>query len=299
MLLLMLGLGAAIGAAPPEAPPAAAAGAIPPDDGVAATPPLQVAGSISDMDYPLEAIRANAQGTTGVRITVKPTGEVSGCVIERSSGHASLDAASCALVQTRFRYHPARTRSGAATSATVSRRIIWRLPEDGPGAPAMAAPPLNFTSGLLRVTFGGAPSERPRCAVETAGSTFEPVLPFQCFGFERVPPAGLAHAAIRVVSILHMQPEGFPAPPPLAVAGGALVAASAATIEVDPQGRIVGCTPVDAGSPVLPHGSQHAHVCDRLYLGMPAFVPLGGTANRRAAFGFQAYQVGEVTRPAT
>jgi TonB family protein len=299
MMLFLLPIAAMTFAAPP-APPAQPVGS---SSGrgteSAASPPLQIAGTISDMDYPIEAIRAEAQGTTAVRIIVKPSGEVGACEVEESAGHPALDAASCNLIQSRFRYQPARTSSGAATRAVVTRRITWRLPEGGSGDPASFLPPLHFASGLLRVTLGGAAQERPRCAAEATGPTFEPHLPVQCFGFERVTPAELADTPVKLVSIMRMQPEGAAPPPAAPVAGGTLVTASAATIEVDPQGRIVGCTPVDAGTPIAAGPQPQSHLCDNLYPGMPAFLPLGGTVNRRAAYEFQAYRVGAVTAPAT
>jgi len=279
-------------AQPPAPAPSPPAGGNSP-----ATQPRQIAGSISDADYPAEAIRQGAQGTTGIRIRVTATGDVAGCEVEQSSGNQALDKASCSLVTTRFRYQPARSASGAPTSAVVSRRITWRLPADDPQTLASALPLLNFTSGMMRVTFGGTATERPRCAAEFIGTTFQPHRPLQCFGMERAELADLADEPMRVVTILRLQPEGASPPPPSPVAGATLISASGATIEVDPQGRIVQCTPVTLPDPGSA-GTPQQHLCDSLYPGMPVFVPPGGSTNRRAAYQLEIYRSDSGTAPA-
>jgi len=292
--VLTILLAAALGT-PPGSPDAA-----PEAQKLEVTAPRQIAGSISDADYPAEAIRQGAQGTTEIRITVDPSGAVERCETEQSSGHAALDAASCQLVTSRFRYEPARTSSGTAITATISRRITWRLPHDVPITRvdvASALPLLKFAPGLLRVTLGGTATERPRCAAEAIGSAFEPHLPLQCFGLERAELAELAKAPKRVVTILRLQPEGTRPPPPSEVTGGTLASASAATIEVDPQGRIMQCTPVAVEQGSL--GETSGHLCDSLYPGVPAFDAPGGSTNRRAAYQLEVYRIDADARPAT
>lgn len=88
-----------------------------------------IAGSMSDDDYPPDAIRANASGTTTVSFDIGPDGRVGECGIAESSGSISLDDKSCALVRERFTYKPARGPDGSATSETRTQRITWRIPE--------------------------------------------------------------------------------------------------------------------------------------------------------------------------
>jgi protein TonB len=53
---------------------------------------------------------------------------VSGCEIIRSSGHKSLDDATCSILQRRARFTPARAADGQPIASTVvSPPIVWRL----------------------------------------------------------------------------------------------------------------------------------------------------------------------------
>ena len=79
-------------------------------------------------DYPVAAMRANLQGTAALRFTVLPNGRIGNCRIEKSSGHAVLDRASCRLVVARGRYRPARDVYGCPTSIEKTLRFTWQLP---------------------------------------------------------------------------------------------------------------------------------------------------------------------------
>lgn len=79
-------------------------------------------------DYPAEAQRNGEQGTVQVALTVDPTGKVSQCRVVLSSGSASLDGATCSILQRRARFLPARDASGRPVSDRVtSPPITWRL----------------------------------------------------------------------------------------------------------------------------------------------------------------------------
>lgn len=101
------------------------------------TPARQIAGGISDADYPAEAIRAEAQGTVEIDIAVNRDGRVTGCTTVSSAGHPALDSAPCQLVTLRFRYRSA-TAGGRAVAATLRRRITWKLPPSLPRPSASA-----------------------------------------------------------------------------------------------------------------------------------------------------------------
>ena len=89
----------------------------------------RVSGSISGAtDYPPAARRAGIEGSVGVRFTVETNGSVSDCKVTRSSGHAELDAATCRLIERRFRYEPARDAGGRPVPEAVSRTFDWLLP---------------------------------------------------------------------------------------------------------------------------------------------------------------------------
>ncbi len=82
----------------------------------------QIAGSITDSDFPDEVRRS---GTVGLRFTVAPTGRVSDCAVTRSSGSRVLDNLTCRLILARFRFRPARNAEGEAIASTVVGAHEW------------------------------------------------------------------------------------------------------------------------------------------------------------------------------
>lgn len=75
-----------------------------------------VSGEIRPRDYPRDASRAREQGSVVVNFDVRPDGRVGNCHIVKSSGSAELDRTTCALIEKRFRYEPARDASGRAVA---------------------------------------------------------------------------------------------------------------------------------------------------------------------------------------
>jgi len=63
-------------------------------------------------DYPAEAQQNGEEGTVQVALTVDVNGKVSGCTVIRSSSYASLDRATCNILQRRARFVPARDAAG-------------------------------------------------------------------------------------------------------------------------------------------------------------------------------------------
>lgn len=97
---------------------------------------VRVSGRLDNSDYPRSALRSGAEGTVSVEYIVGTDGRVSGCTVTRSSGHAELDATTCRLIELRFRYRPARDRSGAPAAETVRKTYDWMLPfKARPAAP--------------------------------------------------------------------------------------------------------------------------------------------------------------------
>ena len=84
-------------------------------------------GTIRDRDYPREASRAKAGGEVEVRFTIEASGRVSGCRVTRSSGDASLDQTTCALIEDRFRFRPATNASGEPVASQYRWRQSWWL----------------------------------------------------------------------------------------------------------------------------------------------------------------------------
>jgi protein TonB len=91
------------------------------------TRPLWRSGTIEDRDYPREARRARVGGEVEVRFTIEATGRVTGCRVSKSSGDAALDAATCRLIEARFRFKPATDTAGLAVASSYGWRQSWWL----------------------------------------------------------------------------------------------------------------------------------------------------------------------------
>ena len=89
-----------------------------------------VAGLLSDDDYPAFALRDEIEGTTGFRLRIGADGRVKGCTVTSSSGSLGLDVVTCRLMRSRATFAPARDRRGRAIEDHVSSRITWRIAED-------------------------------------------------------------------------------------------------------------------------------------------------------------------------
>ncbi len=79
-------------------------------------------------DYPASALAQGDVGTVQAKLTVDATGRVSSCAIVRSSGHDSLDSATCRILERRARFTPARDAAGKAIASTlVTPPVKWEL----------------------------------------------------------------------------------------------------------------------------------------------------------------------------
>ncbi|MBV9930369.1 MAG: energy transducer TonB [Alphaproteobacteria bacterium] len=79
-------------------------------------------------DYPAAARAQGLAGTVRFTLQVAPTGRVTACVIRASSGTALLDAATCRLLSSRARFHPARDARGRPTAGSANGQLTWSLP---------------------------------------------------------------------------------------------------------------------------------------------------------------------------
>jgi len=119
------------GAAPLPASPLPTATIVLPreaNDPLGPMPLSNPAAWVTTMDYPVAALRANEQGTTGFTLRVDKEGRVSGCTIKTSSGSPSLDEATCSMVTRRARFRPAADSEGRPKEGDYSNRVRWVLP---------------------------------------------------------------------------------------------------------------------------------------------------------------------------
>lgn len=79
-------------------------------------------------DFPSAALRNLEQGITGARYTIWTDGLVRDCYITKSSGSASLDYTTCALIQNRYRFKPAMDAKGKPIPITDNVSIRWQYP---------------------------------------------------------------------------------------------------------------------------------------------------------------------------
>jgi len=78
---------------------------------------------IGPQDYPVDALRANAQGTARTITTVDAAGKPTGCRTVVSSGVPSLDAASCRAILSRGVFAPS-----AQAVRYYYRQVTWAIP---------------------------------------------------------------------------------------------------------------------------------------------------------------------------
>lgn len=94
--------------------------------GGTAMPAERIAGELRYADYPGE--QPPRTETVGVAFAVAADGRVSGCRVTSSSGNPRLDARTCALIERRFRYRPARNAAGEPVPALVRTSFDWVPP---------------------------------------------------------------------------------------------------------------------------------------------------------------------------
>ncbi len=80
-------------------------------------------------DYPSEALAQRAQGATRYRLQVSEDGRAERCDIERSSGSAALDQATCQVLTSRSRFYPALNSEGRPVASIFAGTIRWTLQE--------------------------------------------------------------------------------------------------------------------------------------------------------------------------
>lgn len=81
-----------------------------------------------DADYPVEAMKKKAGGLTVARITVATNGRARDCTVVVSSGEASLDLKTCAILVRRGQFEPAIGADGKPTDAPIMASVNWRPP---------------------------------------------------------------------------------------------------------------------------------------------------------------------------
>lgn len=83
-------------------------------------------GIIRSDDYPAIALNRRQQGSVALALLVDETGKVADCSVTETSGVASLDSQSCAVIKERARFKPAIGMDGKPAKSSFFQRITWR-----------------------------------------------------------------------------------------------------------------------------------------------------------------------------
>ena len=104
-------------------------------EGASAAGPAQPARSLKplhnlvfDSDYPDQAMRENASGTTGMMLLVDQAGTLKDCMVEEASGIATLDAMACGILLERAKFKPALDAAGKPVRSVQHARVRWVMP---------------------------------------------------------------------------------------------------------------------------------------------------------------------------
>lgn len=94
---------------------------------VEADPTVRIDRIASSEDYPTQARREDRGGATAVSLLIDQTGAIKDCVIEQSSGVATIDAQTCILLTERAKFQPARDASGTPIRSSKTLRFRWKM----------------------------------------------------------------------------------------------------------------------------------------------------------------------------
>ena len=83
--------------------------------------------SFRSEDYPRSAIGQGLEGKTSVELLIDEKGNVADCSVTETSGNATIDAQSCAIISERAKFQPALDTMGKPTRSSFSQRIQWKL----------------------------------------------------------------------------------------------------------------------------------------------------------------------------
>jgi TonB family protein len=82
---------------------------------------------LSDSDYPDQALREEDAGKASVLLMVDETGKVADCLLQHTSGNASLDAQTCIAFRNRARFKPALDAAGKPLRSVYHQAVSWRI----------------------------------------------------------------------------------------------------------------------------------------------------------------------------
>lgn len=77
--------------------------------------------------YPAQALREGDSGMTSVVALVDEKGAVRECIIDQTSGYATLDAQTCIVIRNKARFIPAIDQNGRPVRGFYGQRVRWEM----------------------------------------------------------------------------------------------------------------------------------------------------------------------------
>lgn len=82
---------------------------------------------VSADDYPAQAERESVSGAVRMMLMVDEAGTLKDCMVEETSGIATLDAMACSVFLQRAKFSPALDAAGQPTKSVITTRIHWKM----------------------------------------------------------------------------------------------------------------------------------------------------------------------------
>jgi len=81
----------------------------------------------SSSDYPTQAMQQFDTGISKIVMMIDETGKMKDCMVEETSGVATLDAMTCAILHERAKFEPALDSAGKPARSVLTTRVNWRI----------------------------------------------------------------------------------------------------------------------------------------------------------------------------
>lgn len=94
---------------------------------VAAQPKQPLRDLFLSSAYPRQAIREGDTGRVGIALLIDETGKVGDCMVEETSGFATLDTMSCFVLTSKAKFQPAIGIDGKPVKSASFQRISWKI----------------------------------------------------------------------------------------------------------------------------------------------------------------------------
>lgn len=91
-----------------------------------ANPTYALRDLFSSGDYPEQALTEGDSGQAKVMLMIDENGKVADCLLEHTSGNASLDAMTCIAFRNRARFRPALDAAGKPAKTVLHQVVSWR-----------------------------------------------------------------------------------------------------------------------------------------------------------------------------